>query len=280
MDSLRIYIGKVRDIYKLGSDHLIMIATDRVSSFNKYIGVIPGKGELLNKMSEFWFNNTREIIDNHLISTEGPVALVKRCIPYRIEVIVRGYITGNTETSLWTHYEAGERIYCGIEFPNGLVKNQKLPKPVITPTTKTDSDEPISKEDIVEKGYMNQRECDFIFDKALKLFRFGQEIADEAGFILVDTKYEFGKTSDGDIILIDEVHTCDSSRYWIRDTYEQKMKDGEEPDKLDKDCVRDWVKTKCNPYEEKIPDIPDTIINKAYDNYKYFYDKITSIIYP
>ena len=277
MENLCIYNGKVRDIFRMGNEYLLMKATDRVSSFDRHIGIIPGKGELLNKMSKFWFNQTRHIIDNHLLATEDAFALVKKCIPYKIEVVIRGYITGNTSTSLWVHYNNGERTYCGIQFPDGLKKHQKLPHPVITPTTKGKIDKPISKEEIVSEGYMTSQECEFIFRKATELFEFGQKVADKAGFILVDTKYEFGKTLDGQIVLIDEVHTCDSSRYWLKETYARRMTEGEEPDKLDKDCVRDWVKSVCDPYKDPIPEIPEEIISKAYRNYKYFYDIISTV---
>jgi len=273
MDHLRIYEGKVRDIYKLGEKHLLMKASDRVSSFDKNIGIIPGKGELLNKMSEFWFNKTKHIIDNHLIATQNEIALVHKCEPFKLEIVVRGYITGNTETSLWTQYEKGERNYCGIEFPDGLVKHQILKQPIITPTTKGKVDIPISRKDIVKEGYMTEEECDFVYKKALELFNYGQKIADNAGFILVDTKYEFGRKSDGKIILIDELHTCDSSRYWLKKTYLE----GFEPEKLDKDCVRDWIKSKCNPYKDNIPPLPQSIITKAHNSYKYFYDTISSV---
>lgn len=305
MEKLLVYSGKVRDVYKMGNNHLLMKASDRVSSFDQHIGIIPGKGELLNKMSEFWFNETKHIIDNHLISTENEFALVKKCTPFKIEVVVRGYITGNTSTSLWTHYEKFQKQqtnlsslsalndesfaslysspnfknkvfqYCGIVFPNGLKKNQKLDHPVITPTTKGKVDKPITKKEIISEGYMSETECEFVFKKALELYNFGANLADKVGFILVDTKYEFGKTNDGDIVLIDEVHTCDSSRYWMKDTYPQRFSQGMEPDKLDKDCVRDWVKSVCNPYDDDIPEIPEEIIKKAHDSYEYFYNTIT-----
>ena len=165
MEELCIYNGKVRDIYKIGNEYLLMKATDRVSSFDKHIGIIPGKGELLNKMSTFWFNHTRQIIANHLLATEGAFALVKTCIPYKIEFVIRNYITGNTSTSLWTHYKNGKRTYCGIQFPNNLKKNMKLEKPVITPTTKGDIDIPISKDEIISKNYMTSEECEFIYKK-------------------------------------------------------------------------------------------------------------------
>jgi len=277
MDHLLIYAGKVRNIYKLGDKYLLMKATDRVSSFDRHIGIIPGKGELLNKMSEFWFNKTNHIIKNHLITTQNEIALVHKCVPFKIEIVVRGYITGNTDTSLWTHYNKGERTYCGIDFPDGLIKNQKLETPIITPTTKGKVDKPISKIDIVKEGYMTQEECDFIFRTALELFEFGQNLADKAGLILVDTKYEFGKNINGEILLIDEIHTCDSSRYWLKESYQGRFMKYLEPEKLDKDCIRDWVKSVCDPYNDKIPEIPETIIEKAYTSYKYFYDTISVV---
>jgi len=272
-----LYSGKVRDVYELDDEHLMMIATDKVSSFDRHIGIIPGKGELLNKMSDFWFNNTRHIVNNHLLSTNKNVAFVKKCKPIMIEMVVRGYITGNTSTSLWTHYNKGERIYCGITFPDGLKKNQKLDSPVVTPTTKGVVDKPITESEIIADGYMSEWEYKFVKDKALELFEFGQKVADAAGFILVDTKYEFGRNCDGEIILMDEVHTCDSSRYWLKETYDAKFAEGKEPDKLDKDCVRDWVKSVCDPYNDEIPEVPDNIIMKAHDSYQLFYDKITAV---
>ena len=277
MDNLLIYEGKVRNIYKMGDNYLLMKASDRVSSFDRHIGTIPGKGELLNKMSEFWFNKTKHIIDNHLISTEGEYALVHKCTPIMLEIVVRGYITGNTETSLWTHYKNGSRTYCGISIPDGLRKNQKLDAPIITPTTKGKVDKPITKDEIISEGYLTPGECDFIYDKAIKLFNYGQQVAEKAGFILVDTKYEFGRNSKGDIILMDEIHTCDSSRYWVKESYQNRFESEMEPEKLDKDSVRDWVKSVCNPYADTIPEIPVEIIKKAFDSYNYFYKTILNV---
>lgn len=281
MDQLRFrQKGKVRDIYELGERHLLMKVSDRVSSFDKHIGIIPGKGELLNKMSEFWFNNTKHIIDNHVVNSDKNSLLVKKCGPIMLEIVVRGYITGCTNTSLWTHYKKGVRTYCGITFPDDLRKNQKLESPVITPTTKDKEDKPISKKEIIEKGILTRRECDFIYTKAMELFRFGQKVAEKAGYILVDTKYEFGRDENDNIILIDEIHTTDSSRYWIKETYETKFNNNEEPDKFDKDCVRDWVRSVCDPYNDSIPDLPDDIINKTYNNISQFYNNLNSVVLP
>ena len=271
------YSGKVRDVYEINDELLMMVATDKVSSFDRHIGIIPGKGELLNKMSDFWFNNTQHIINNHLLSTNKNIAFTKKCKPIMIEMVVRGYITGNTSTSLWTHYNKGERVYCGITFPDGLKKNQKLDVPVVTPTTKGVVDKPITPDDIIAEGYMTEDDYNFVKEVALGLFAFGQKVADAAGFILVDTKYEFGRTNDGEIILIDEVHTCDSSRFWLKETYDANFAEGKEPDKLDKDCVRDWVKSVCDPYKDEIPKVPDDIVMKALNSYKLFYDKISAV---
>ena len=268
-----IYSGKVRDVYKMEGDGLVMIATDRISAFDKNIGTIPGKGKLLNQMSEFWFSRTRHIIDNHLIAASDNRSTVRRCTPFPIEVVVRGYITG----SLWARYNKGGREYCGVDFPDGLQQHQKLPKPVVTPTTKGTTDKPISKEDIIKKGYMSKDECNYIFSKALELFEYGQDLVDKAGLILVDTKYEFGKDRDGKILLIDELHTCDSSRYWIKSTYQNRLENGKVPEGLDKDCVRDWVRSDCDPTIDSIPEIPENIIQRTHDAYEAFYKRILDV---
>ena len=271
-----LYIGKVRNIYQhqLDKDKLFIETTDRLSSFDKHICDLEGKGEILNLISVYMFDKTKHIIPNHYLSHNRNNIIVKKCIPFKIEFVVRAYITGNTCTSLWTHYNKGIRNYCGIQFPDNLKKNQKLPVPVITPTTKDIEDIPISMDEIVKQNYMTNDECKFIYKKSIELFKHGELIAEKAGFILVDTKYEFGKDNDNNIILIDELHTCDSSRYWKIDTYTEKFKNNLEPDKIDKDCIRDWIKNKCNPYTDEIPEIPSELKKQTIDTYKYFYDKI------
>lgn len=270
-----LYSGKVRNIYEHEDTNKLYIeTTDRLSSFDKHICNLENKGKILTLICVFMFNKTKHIISNHYISHINNILVVKKCVPFKIEFVVRGYITGNTKTSLWTHYNNGVRNYCGIEFPNNLKKNQKLVEPVITPTTKDIEDVPISKEEIINKKYMTQNECDFVYKKAMELFKYGQKMADNAGFILVDTKYEFGKDENDNIILIDEIHTCDSSRYWIKNTYENKFKNDIEPDKLDKDKIRDWVKNKCNPYTDKIPQIPEELKKNTINSYTEFYERI------
>lgn len=274
-----LYTGKVRDIYAHeDSNKLYIKTTDRLSSFDKHICNLKNKGKILTSICAFMFNKTKHIIPNHYISHINNILVVKKCIPAKIEFVVRGYITGNTKTSLWTHYNNGVRNYCGIQFPDNLKKNQKLAEPVITPTTKDIEDIPISKEDIINKNYMSQTECDFVYKKAMELFKYGQKMADNAGFILVDTKYEFGKDENNNIILIDEIHTCDSSRYWIKKTYENRYKNDIEPEKIDKDIIRDWVKNQCNPYTDKIPEVPEDLKKKTIELYENFYKNIVKFI--
>lgn len=271
----QVYSGKVRNVYDIGFDCLLLEATDRTSAFDRHICNVPNKGGLLNDMSAWWFNNTEHIVPNHFLYSQGKYSVVRKCTPFKIEVVVRGYITGSTSTSLWTHYKNGSRNYSGNILPEGLVQHQKLEKPIITPTTKDIEDKPISAEDIVKEGFMTAPERDFVFDRAMKLFTHGQQVASKAGLILVDTKYEFGKTSDGRIVLIDELHTCDSSRYWVESSYNHRMSEGKSPEKLDKDQVRDWVKSHCDPYKDTIPEIPTDVIQRVSDCYEKYYNMLT-----
>lgn len=269
------YSGKVRNVYDIGYNLLAMVATDKQSAFDRQICVIPNKGRVLNYASKFWFDCTRHIIQNHCIYTNDNIMIVKKCEPIMIEVVVRGYMTGSTNTSLWTHYSKGERQYCGITFPDGLKKNYKLPRNCVTPTTKGVTDELISAREIVEKGYVTLEEWKYIETKALELFAFGQMMADSRGFILVDTKYEFGRDVNGNIILMDEIHTCDSSRYWLKESYWKRIEKGEEPEKFDKDIIRDWVRKECDPYKDQLPEIPKELIDRTSKVYMSFYEKLT-----
>ena len=221
--------------------------------------------------------NTRHIVPNHVLWHYENVLFCKKAKVIPIEFVVRGYITGSTNTSLWTHYNNGERTYCGIDFPDGLEKNQRLSSPVITPTTKDEHDEPLSAQQIVERNILNQQELNYISVVALKLFNYGQRVAASRGLILVDTKYEFGYDEQGVITLIDEIHTCDSSRYWKAATYQERFEAGLEPEKLDKDAARDYVKTLCNPYTvDKIPEIPTPRIDNVYQCYSDLYYMLTN----
>ena len=276
LSTLPIYIGKVRRIYDAGNNLISIEASDKQSAFDRHICTIPNKGEILTKLSEFWFKLTKHIINNHYISSTGNIMLCTKCTPFKVEVVVRGYITGSTSTSLWTHYNKGERKYCGITFPDGLLKNQKLDNPVVTPTTKSASDKPVSGDDIIAMNLMTADEWSYIKSKALELFNYGQSYAEKHGLILVDTKYEFGKDVDNNILLIDELHTCDSSRYWLKETYDECFKNQREPDSFDKDVIRRYVAERCDPYKDKIPEIPQELIAKTCNVYSTLYNMIVS----
>ena len=267
--------GKVRDRFELGYDLMCFHHSNRLSAFDRHICHVPGKGELLNMINEWWMNRTQHIIPNHFVHGYGDYLVAKKCEVIPLEFIVRAYITGSTNTSLWTHYNKGVRNYCGVDFPDGLVKNQKLAAPVLTPTTKGEVDELISYDEILNRKIVTREELDFIYGKARELFDFGTEYLQEKGLILVDTKYEFGRDVDGNIILIDEIHTCDSSRFWLASTYQDCMARGVEPNKLDKDAVRDYVKGICDPYNEPIPEIPEEKIREVQACYGGFYELIS-----
>ena len=270
--------GKVRNVYDIGHSLYGIEHTDRLSSFDRHICDIRQKGEILTKTSAFWFQRIEKDlgIQSHYIWSDENVMVVKKCDVLPIEVVVRGYITGSTKTSLWTHYNAGERTYCGITFPDGLQKNQRLTEPVLTPTTKGVEDKPISSEDIVRMKLATQSQWDEIAEKAMAIFTYGQEYASEQGLILVDTKYEFGIDADGNILLIDEVHTCDSSRFWIKHNYEERFMNHQEPDKYDKDVVRDYVKQQYeNPYIVESFTIPESHREKTNSVYRDFYHRLT-----
>ena len=254
--------GKVRDIYEQ-KDKLILIATDRYSAFDRNLALVPFKGQVLTQTRLFWFDKTSDIIPNHVIASPDPNVVVgKKCNLIPVEVIVRGYITGVTNTSLWTLYQKGERNFGSFTLPEGMKKNQKLESPVITPTTKLEEhDRPLTDEDIIGGGLMEKEKWDEIKDKALKLFARGQEIAAQKGLILVDTKYEFGLDEKGVVTLIDEIHTPDSSRYWYAASYEERFGKDEEPEYFDKEFLRLWFKENSNPYEDKsLPQAPAEMI--------------------
>jgi len=273
-----IHSGKVRDTYEHEGQRII-ITTDRQSAFDRILAAIPFKGAVLNQLSAFWFAKTKDIVDNHLVAVPDPnVSIVKKVKIFPVEVIVRGYITGSTDTSAWYNYEKGERLFCGIQLPEGLKKNQKFDTPIITPTTKpeTGHDEKISREEIIAQGLVPEDKWKKIEDYALAIFKRGQEIAEEKGFILVDTKYEFGEDEQGNILLADEVHTPDSSRYWIADTYEEQLNAGQEPDNFDKEFLRLWFKDHCDPYkDDELPEAPDELVEELSFRYIDIYEKLT-----
>jgi len=236
--------GKVRDIYFKDKD-IYLITTDRLSAFDRVLGAVPYKGQVLNQLSLFWFDTCKDIIGNYVKSTPHPSVIVgHNCEALPVEVIVRGFISGVTKTALWYRYDTmSEREIYGHTFPEGLTKNQQLPQAIITPTTKggpTGHDERLTCDEVVTGGYLDAETWEKVQEAALKIFARGQEIAKKAGMILVDTKYEFGRLDTGEIVLIDEVHTPDSSRYWKLDTYEERIANGEEPENFDKEFIRLW----------------------------------------
>lgn len=269
--------GKVRDSYDLG-DKIMLITTDRLTAFDRHLALIPHKGQVLNLTSAWWFEQTADLVPNHLIAVPDPnVIIAKKCTVFPIEFVVRGYITGTTSTSLWTQYQYGVRDYCGISFPDGLRKNQKLAHPVLTPTTKEKThDRPISPAEIISEGWMTKEDWLEASALAIKLYQRGVEIAQTHGLILVDTKYEFGRDSDGRIIVVDEIHTPDSSRYWLAESYQERLATEMEPENIDKEFLRLWFAKHCDPYkDEKLPQAPQELIEELSSRYIQLYEMIT-----
>jgi phosphoribosylaminoimidazole-succinocarboxamide synthase len=278
------YGGKVRDVYGQGKQ-LILITTDRQSAFDRILAAVPFKGQVLNQVSQYWFEHTKDIVPNHVLSVPDPnVTIAQKTTVFPIEFIVRGFMTGVTGTSVWTAYQQGRREFCGNTLPEAMVKNQPFAEPIVTPNTKNDlHDEDTSAAEIVAKGIMTQAEWDKCADIILRLFKRGQEIAQRHGLILVDTKYELGKAEDGTIMLIDEVHTPDSSRYWLANSYEERFKQGEEPENIDKEFLRLWFKDHCDPYNDKVlPEAPAELVTELSARYIQLYELITGqeFVYP
>jgi phosphoribosylaminoimidazole-succinocarboxamide synthase len=255
--------GKVRENYDLPDGRRLLIATDRLSAFDRALTTIPLKGQALTQMARFWFDATADICPNHVLAYPDPnVVLCRRLSIMPVEIVVRGYLAGTTSTSIWPMYKAGMRRMYGIDFPEGMRQNQALARPVITPTTKAamgGHDEPLSADDVIGRGLLTPAQWETVSRYALALFDRGGSMARSRGFILADTKYEFGFDSAGTIVLADEIHTPDSSRYWRLASYRQRFEAGDRPESLDKDVVRDWVVARCDPYEEEIPEIPDDL---------------------
>lgn len=270
-------VGKVRDTYDLG-DKLAIVTTDRQSAFDRILAAVPFKGEVLNQCSAWWFAQTRHIIPNHMLSVPAPnVMQVKKARVFPVEFIMRGYMSGSTNTSLWTQYKAGVRDYCGHYLPDGLSKNHKLEKPLLTPTTKAaDHDQAISAQEIVAQGLMTQTQWDYVSEKVQALYQFGVKVAAEHGLILVDTKYEVGIDAEGKIILVDELHTPDSSRYWLAKSYADRIAQGQEPENIDKEFFRLWYRQHCDPYQDAVlPEAPQDLIVKLSERYIQLYETIT-----
>lgn len=271
--------GKVRDIYFKG-DQRILITTDRQSAFDVILGFIPYKGTVLNQLSKFWFEKTKKIVPNHMITVPDPNVMVTRnCKPTSVEMIVRGYLSGVTKTSVWYSYDKGERVIYGLKFPDGMKKNQKLPTPIITPTTHPEvgsklHDERLTRDEIIKQKILPKKIYTQMEEAALTLFDYGSKWCNKQGLILVDTKYEFG-IYDGKLMLIDEIHTPDSSRFWKADTYQKRFDKGEEPENFDKEFLRLWYAEKGYRGDGKPPRMSKELIVALAMRYIGVYEKIT-----
>ena len=272
------YEGKVRDNYTADGRRTIVV-TDRISAFDRVLGTLPLKGQLLNHVAAWWFEETKQIAPNHVLSVPDPSVLVaEECTPLPVEMIVRAYLTGSTSTSIWVHYQKGARTFCGHPLPEGMKKHQKLPEPILTPSTKAahgDHDVSASRDEILALTKMPAAEFDQAADMAMRLFAFGQRVCKERGLILVDTKYEFGKTKDGRIVVIDEIHTPDSSRFWFEGTYESRLKAEQDPESFDKEYVRRWLVSQGFSGDGPIPQIPDEVRVEATRRYLHAVETIT-----
>ena len=279
------YFGKVRDCYDLPAspDHpegtRLLISSDRISAFDRILAAIPGKGQVLTQVARFWFDHTADICPNHVIAYPDPnVVLGRRLTILPVEVVVRGYLAGSTSTSILTQYKAGARQMYGHTLPDGMRDNEALPAAIITPTSKAfdgGHDEPLTADQILAQGLLTAAQWDQISAYALALFARGQAMAAERGLILVDTKYEFGTDASGKIYLADEIHTPDSSRYWIAAGYPEALQNGTRPPSFDKDVIRSWVVARCDPYHDKIPAIPPDMIAQTAQVYTDAFQAIT-----
>jgi phosphoribosylaminoimidazole-succinocarboxamide synthase len=272
------YEGKVRDNYTKDGKRFIVV-TDRISAFDRVLGTIPFKGQVLNRLAAWWFERTRDVAPNHMLRMPDPNVLeCVECEPVLVEMVVRAYVTGTTSTSIWTHYQKGARVFCGHPLPEGLKKNQRLPKAIVTPATKApkgEHDVSGSREDILATKLVRAEDFDAAAEIALRLFDAGQKICAARGLILVDTKYEFGRTRDGRIVVIDEIHTPDSSRYWYASTYEERFAKGLDPEPLDKDFVRRHYTALGYQGDGDPPPMPDEVRIGAARRYMEAYEKIT-----
>ncbi|HEX9461817.1 MAG TPA: phosphoribosylaminoimidazolesuccinocarboxamide synthase [Alphaproteobacteria bacterium] len=275
------YRGKVRDNYDLPDGRRILIATDRLSAFDQILTAIPLKGQVLTQTARFWFEATRDVCRNHVLDYPDPnVVVCRRLNIMPVEVVVRDYLAGTTGTSIWPMYKAGKREMYGIRFPDVLKENQKLPHTIITPTSKAADgahDLPLTADEITGRGLLTAAQWQEVSALALALFARGREIAHKHGLILVDTKYEFGFDDRGAIVLADEIHTPDSSRYWFLDSYDRRFAAGQRPESFDKDFVRTWVTARCDPYKDPIPPIPPDVVLAAAKVYIDVYERITGL---
>jgi len=264
------YEGKVRDNYSKDGRR-VLVVTDRISAFDRVLGTLPFKGQVLNQLAAWWFEETKHLADNHVIDVPDPNVMVAvECEPLPVELVMRAYVTGVTSTSIWTHYERGERVFCGHRLPDGLRKHEELPAAILTPSTKADKgdhDVSVSREELLASGKITARDFDAAAELAHAVFAHGQKVCAERGLLLVDTKYEMGKTKDGRIVLIDEIHTPDSSRYWYAKSFSERFEAGEDPESFDKEYVRRWLKQVGYSGDGPSPAIPDEIRIEASRRY-------------
>ena len=272
------YEGKVRDVYLPNSLERLLIATDRQSAFDEMWCTIPLKGQVLTQISAWWFDQVKDIMETQVIALPDPnVMTVKNLQMFKVEIVVRGYLTGSTGTSAWVNYSSGIRNFCGNRLPEGMVKNQQFDAAIITPTTKAENDELIDPAGILERGLTTKAQWEEISEKALQLFRRGQAVAAKRGLILVDTKYEMGIDRDGTITIADEVHTPDSSRYWIAKTYNERFAKHQEPESLDKEFFRLWLREQGFDYGKPKPKITDEIRIMLSQKYIDLAERITGL---
>jgi phosphoribosylaminoimidazole-succinocarboxamide synthase len=273
------YSGKVRDNYDLPDGRRVIIATDRLSAFDRILCAVPFKGQVLTQTARFWFEHTRDICPNHVLEYPDPnVVIGQRLDILPVEIVVRGYLAGTTGTSILTLYKAGQRQMYGTTLPDGMRDNQRLPEAIITPTSKAfdgGHDEPLTPAEILERKLLTEAQWAQLSEYALALFARGQAMAAERGLILADTKYEFGTDAEGRIVLADEIHTADSSRYWKAGSYEARFAAGEKPESFDKDFVRSWVAARCDPYKDAIPEIPAEMLLETAAVYVEAFETIT-----
>ena len=279
------YYGKVRDCYDLPpspdypAGRRILISSDRISAFDRILAAIPWKGQVLTQTARYWFDQTADICPNHVTAYPDPNVVIGRRVEILpVEVVVRGYLAGTTSTSILTQYRAGAREMYGHRLPDGMRDNQQLPAALITPTSKAFDgahDEPLTQDEILAQGLLTRAEWDEVSAHALALFARGQKMAAERGLILVDTKYEFGRDETGRILLADEIHTPDSSRFWLADGYQQAFETGARPPSFDKDVIRAWVVARCDPYKDPVPEIPAEMIARTAQVYVEAYETIT-----
>lgn len=269
--------GKVRDIY-IQEDRLILVSTDRHSSFDRHLADVPHKGQVLNQSSAWWFEKTKDIVPNHVLAIPDPnVTVARKLKTVPVEAVMRGYLTGVTDTSIWTRYQKGERSFGGLTLEDGLKKNTRLSQPVFDPTTKEDThDRALTRDEMIAEGLITEELFGQVKETATKLFTRGQEVAAERGLILVDTKYEFGTDENGGLVLIDEIHTPDSSRYWQAEGYEASLSAGTEPKSFDKEFLRLWFKEHCDPYKDAtLPEAPAELVEELSRRYVAMYEQIT-----